>query len=756
MNDLVTTTITDDAEAMATTNSEERFSEFRLDIASGMLESLGLNMYTSIGKSLSEFVANAFDADSTKVEISIPFENIDAEREKLRASAKAEVETGIREKFTVLVDPLPNHIQISIADDGHGMLPVEIKNKLLVVSRNRRKGSDRSESGARFVMGRKGLGKLAGFGTAEKVTIRSKRTGATFATEFMMDYREIEGEQQLSKNTFQAEYAENQPTEAHGTAITLSALRCDSLKATEGTVRDVLAQNFAIQGDDFQIFLNGTRVVEPLAEYEFIYPREDERDSSGYGAGVVNVNDMFSFPIRYQVRFRARDTDLPEVKDEHGNTLKRGSLPTAMRGARIYCNNRLAAGPTLLKLHTGMHNFHSQAYMECIVHADDIDRQTVDHIGTNRADLKGDSEVVEALRDSVTEIMRIALYEHSKFRNKVAEKLVEDDPASKMMLSVLGDLSPEIRTSSRKLLQTLAASQGVNSKLYREAAPLLLQSMNTGQVLAKLIELEQDPKSIQILAVNLLELARIENADVLKLYRGRRRGIEGLRKLVDQARSNWKKGKRFENELHGLLKENPWLIGPEFSRYLTSDKPLGDVAKALTDKLKIDEASPELEATVDGEIADQDTRPDLVFVMSDGSNPNSVVVVELKTPNYPLKHEHLVQLQQYMLHVEEWLTSKVGSAQVRGYLIGDTDPSPQSTGAKMLNKAINDAGPLTQWHVIPLPALLERAKVTHLDAIQVAQKTEDFLAEELSTEPVHKPSIGEKVAPLLSAPSKSD
>lgn len=756
MTDLVTTAATDATVAMATTNSEERISEFRLDIASGMLESLGLNMYTSIGKSLSEFVANAFDADATKVEISIPFEDIDIERERLRAAAKGEVEAGTREKFTVLVDPLPDHIQISIVDDGHGMLPVEIKNKLLVVSRNRRKGSARSESGTRFVMGRKGLGKLAGFGTAEKVTIRSKRIGTTFATEFMMDYRQIEGEQQLSKNTFQATYLENQPSEAHGTTITLSALRCDSLKATENTVRDVLAQNFAIQGDDFEIALNGNRVVEPPAEYEFIYPNEDERDSKGFGSTVINVNDMFSFSIRYQVRFRARDADLPEAKDEHGNTLKRGSLPTAMRGARIYCNNRLAAGPTLLKLHTGMHNFHSQAYMECIVHADDIDRQTVDHIGTNRADLKGDSEIVESLRDSVTEIMRVALYEHSKFRNKVAEKLVEDDPSSKMMLSVLGDLSPEIRTSSRKLLQTLAASQGVNSKLYREVAPLLLQSMNTGQVLTKLIELEHDPKSIPVLAVNLLELARIENADVLKLYRGRRRGIEGLRKLVDQARNNWKKGRRFENELHGLLKENPWLIGPEFSRYLTSDKPLGDVAKALTDKLKIDEASPELKANDDGEIADQDTRPDLVFVMSDGSNPNSVVVVELKTPNYPLKHEHLIQLQQYMLLVEEWLKSKGDSAQVRGYLIGDTDPAPQSTGAKMLNKAISDAGPLTPWQVLPLPTLLERAKITHLDAIQVAQKTEEFLAKELSTEPVPKQGADDKVVPALPPPAKPD
>ncbi len=714
--------------------SEERLSKFSLDIASGMLESLGLNMYTSIGKSLSEFVANAFDADATRVDITIPFDEIDDARAALREEAKAEVAAGKREKFTVLVDPLPGEIQITIRDNGHGMSPTEIRDKLLVVSRNRRRGSERSESGVRFVMGRKGLGKLAGFGTAQTVTVRSKRAGTTFSTEFTMDYQKIEATDQLTKAGFDAQYTEELEATEQGTTITLSHLRCDSIKASEESVMEVLAQNFSTQGSDFSVYLNGVKVAEPEAEFEYHYPT-DGLDKDGFGTSTVVVNDMFSFPVRYLVRFRARETD---KSDTPNDGIKRGSLPTALRGARIYCNGRLAAGPTLLKLHTGMHNFHSQAYMECIVHADEIDRQTVDHIGTNRSDLKGDSEIVEALRDQVTELMRVALYEHSKFRDGVALKQVEEDPASKAMLAMLGDLSPNVRASSKRLLQTLAATQGVKSKLYQEAAPLLIQSMNTSEVLTRLMELEHDPLSIPVLGHNLLELARIENADVLKLYRGRRRGIEGLRKLIEKARASWKKGKRFENELQLLLKDNPWLIGPEFTRYLTSDRPLGDVAKALTALLKVDENSPPQAEDEDGEIADQDNRPDLVFVMSDSTDPNSVVVVELKTPNYPLRHEHLVQLQEYMLHVGDWLTSKSAGkpVQVRGFLIGDIDPAPQATGAKLLAKTMSDSGPLTQWQVLSLHTLLERAKVLHLDAIEAAEANESFFAEELSTDPV--------------------
>lgn len=716
---------------------QQRPEEFRFDIASGVLESLGLNMYTSIGKSLSEFVANAHDADAASVEILIPFEDIVRERTILRERAKAEVEEGTRDKFTVLVDPLPEAVKIVVRDNGHGMSPADVESKFLIVSRNRRISSLKSENGLRFVMGRKGLGKLAGFGTAEKIVIRSKRKNETFATEFTMDYGEIKKQEKVHESIFKAKYYEGQPIDDCGTTITLSGLRCDSLKATEDTVRDVLAQNFAILGDTFEVLLNGKKVEESPAEYEFVYPDHESSDKDGFGTRDVVVNDMLTFPIRYSVRFRAReaDGDAQAVKDAQGREIKRGHLPTSLRGARIYCNKRLAAGPSLLKLHTGMHNFHSQAYMECIVHADEIDRQAIDHIGTNRADLKGDSDVVEALRDAVTEVMRLALYEHSKFREKEAVRQVEEDEFTKGLLTRISDSPKKTRAATKRLLHTLAASTGVKSDLYKNAAPLVLESMNAGEVLANLIHLESDPKSLVVLAHELFELARVENRDVLKLYRGRRHGIEALRKLIEQARASWKKGNRFEKDLHRTLKENPWLIKPEFSRHLTSDAPLGDVAKALTDVLKIDKMAPENALDAEGNIVDEDNRPDLVFAMADTGSPSIVTVVELKTPNYPLRITHLNQLDGYIMRIENWLKGKYpGPVTVRGFLIGDVDETSQSEPIQLLNRAKADAGPLSKWEIIPLPELLERAKRTHLDTIEALEKYEEFYDDELSTE----------------------
>lgn len=157
-------------------------------IQGSMLEALGINMYTSIGKCLVEFAANSHDSDATYVDITIPFDRVKAERARIRDAAKKKAKRA-KEKVKIVLDPLPDDVAIVIRDDGHGMSANEIQKKYLPLNRNRRLRENSvedpkllmTESGMRRVMGRKGLGKLAAFGAALKVTIRSKRKGDTYA-----------------------------------------------------------------------------------------------------------------------------------------------------------------------------------------------------------------------------------------------------------------------------------------------------------------------------------------------------------------------------------------------------------------------------------------------------------------------------------------------------------------------------------------------------------------------------------------------
>jgi hypothetical protein len=687
-------------------------------------------VYTSIGKSLAEFVANSYDADAHIVNITLPFEAIDVARKELRKKAKNEVNDKQRKSFTSLYDALPDNLQIIIEDDGHGMRAHDLEKTFLLISRNRRdQGGAKTESGKRYVMGRKGLGKLAGFGTAEKVTIWTKRSGDLFATQFTMDYNIIKAGAEINTVSFEPEYIYNLPNEKQGTKITLSGLRCDSLKSSHDTVYQVLAMNFGILDKDFTLNLNSIKVNEIESEWEYVYP-EIGHDENGFATHTVKDEDS-EFDVQYLVRFRAREGDREQTDVvQLGEAKHRGSLPARLRGARIYCNGRLAAGPSLLNLETGMHNFHSQSYMECIVHADEIDRQDVDIIGTNRADLKTNNSTVEKLVDEVTELMRKALYEHSKFRKDKSVKRVEEDEFSKKYLRRVDGASASVKKSAKKILSTLAEVHGVKSVTYKELAPIVMDSMNAGEVLSRLIELETDPKSISVLADEFLELAKIENSDAMKLYRGRRSGIIGLEKIINDATKNWKSGARFEKRFHAFLKESPWLIQPSYSRALTSDKPMSEVLKTLNVHLKIDDPSFQPPSAEDEEKNESlQERPDLVFLLADSSNPTTIDVIELKTPNYPLTAYHLTQLKDYIGRVEKYAQTMLNgrNVKVHGYLIGTRDLSSTSRGVSVLNDEIAKAGPQTQWKVLSIQDMLTQARAIHVDALEVQQQEDDRL-----------------------------
>lgn len=698
----------------------ERPESFKMSIHTGMLESLGLNMYTSIGKCLVEFVANGYDSDAETVEIEIPFSRIEDARERVRADAKRQVERGQRDKFTALNEPLPEDIRVVIRDDGHGMSPEDVEKRFLVLNRNRRQdGSERTEKG-RFVMGRKGLGKLAGFGAAELVTVRTKRRGDDFATSFHMNYNELRERDTLHEAEFPAEYEFGAPENESWTEIVLSRLRCDSLKYREETIRGALEQNFyAIEDDDFRILMNGEEVEKPDVAYEFEWPSDDEC-TSGFAERNVEYGDGLSFPIRYRVMFRRREGDGNGDGGGEG-----GHLPASLRGARIYCNKRLAMGPSLLKLHSGMHNFHSQSYMECVVHADELDRHSVDHINTNRTELKSDSDAVDALYVTVTELMRLALRDHAKHREKKTDEQIERSEVAKAVMAAAGHLSQPVQKSTRRLLNMLARDEGIESEFFKQAAPLIVGTMNSGEVLLRLSEMGMDPKSMPVLAHELAELRRIECRDALKLYRARRHAIEALRLLYERAMRE--KGKGFESELHDLLKENPWLIDPQLAHVLTSDKPMGEVAKALDLELGIDTALPE-----EYEPETDRKRPDLVFVVTN-IPASEVRVVELKSPGIELEYDHLTQLKEYMAKVRRKLKPDHPNIKVTGYLVGCLPKADTSaTGKITLLDEIEKSGPSADWRVLSIVQLIEQARNIHGKTLQALENDEERLNEDLS------------------------
>lgn len=692
----------------------DRPESLKMPIQGGILEALGINMYSTLGKCLVEFVSNAYDSDATRVDLTIPFDEIDRTRREMRERAKKEVASGQRDPFKVLLAPLPENVQVRIRDDGHGMTWEEVRDRFLPLNRKRRANSrgdevnNLSESRGRHVIGRKGLGKLAGFGAAERVSVTTKRRGDSYATTIIMDGDDLRNAENLESVNIPVSYDETTDEHAHGTTVVLSGLKADAVRQQKGALTTSIAEAFyGIRPEEFEMRVNGDLVASNDSEFVVVYP-EQGRDSQGFASHTFEAQDVGNVDILYFVGFRA------------------GSLPARKRGARIYCNNRLAAGPSLFHLPTGMHSFHSTDYMECVVKADHLDRQSVDLINTSRTQLREDTEIVRKLLEEVSNLMRKAIPAHARYRKDEADRAMDENPTGRALKKIVDALPEKTRSSARHLLSTLASEFGVRSETFQELAPVVTASMNATEVFVKLSELKTNPETIAQVAEQLRELAEIERSDALKLYRARRNGIQALQVLWERSRDDWYQH-GVEKELHRLVKQNPWLIRPELSTCLTSDQRLSTVVSKAAKLLKVDDFAPKL-----SQKAEVSRRPDLVFLMSD-AGPHMMYVVELKSPTAPLTIEHYRQLQDYLFSLKRWVEGELGpnhKIAVQGFLIG-TIPKPNASSVRQrqLLEKCTSARPSDEIRIISLTELVSNALAVHAEAIKALEEEDASEAE---------------------------
>ena len=130
---------------------------YQMEYDAGTIKHLGLQMYSTLPPVIAELVANTWDANATKVEITIP---------------------------EIPIDEATSEIVIS--DDGIGMSDEDVRNKYLIIGRDSEKTLPPHE---REIMGRKGIGKFSGFGIAKEIVIESAKDGDV--SRFRMNYGKL-------------------------------------------------------------------------------------------------------------------------------------------------------------------------------------------------------------------------------------------------------------------------------------------------------------------------------------------------------------------------------------------------------------------------------------------------------------------------------------------------------------------------------------------------------------------------------------
>jgi hypothetical protein len=178
--------------------------------------------YSSTEKALKELVDNAWDADATMVDISLP--------------------------------PPMSSESITVRDDGTGMTTEELRRHYLAIAADRRvHRGDRTRRFNRLVKGRKGIGKFAGLMAASEMGLETY-TGGTSSC-FVLRLSDLASVEDIEHLPISIA---SQPCDGalHGTIITLSGLHTGLAFPDPRKVRQVLLHEYG-RATDIEITVNG-------------------------------------------------------------------------------------------------------------------------------------------------------------------------------------------------------------------------------------------------------------------------------------------------------------------------------------------------------------------------------------------------------------------------------------------------------------------------------------------------------------------
>lgn len=725
-------------------NMETKSEYLSFTFAPHVLEDLGVNLYTSVAKALVEFVANAHDADADWANTSFDEAKIKHARDILKADfdlerAKAEKEgpLGLR---PLAERTLPDEIQIVIDDNGVGMSRSDLENKFLVIGRRRRKGQEKNArtEKKRIIMGRKGLGKLAGFGIAHTIEVTSKIETESHATRITLDLdallntgQQTTGTSIVDQNpeTTQDQTADSPARQrpvlvpvtsladggglTKGTRIVLKRLVYDAVRGElTNSLTNALAENFyGIKPQDFAIRINNTNVDTSAAEFAFAYP-----DDGSLPKGALVKHDHPIDPGPGKVTFEYRIRFRPSKKQ----------LPAKARGVRVYAHHRLASVPDLLDVKSSAHGFQYTSYLDGIVVADFIDEQPTDYISTDRQTLRWDTPTLSALREFLTAQITKALADYANTVSQDLERKLKEDAFTKTAIFE-GNLPPHREHTAWQIAKTLAGkdSGDLESDFYQNTLKSVISGLGHGEILATIQKLtEQEHPQLGDVIREISRLTRHEFDEFMTIIDARIRAIETLARLVEGV--DFKAAKN-EGALHELFENNPWLIDPTFFEFLTSDEKENELADRLAQALEIGKHTPkDYDPNVPKEANPLETnlRPDLTFLLCNQSLKR-LVIVELKAPNTPMHIDHLTQLKGYMGRADMFLRKypNLGAFKVEGFLIGSIDATSDNRKiVQLLYEMGNEMGPNTSWRIYDILEVLTRTRNAHHEILSAYKK----------------------------------
>ncbi len=345
----------------------------------------------------------------------------------------------------------------------------------MVVGRNRRSAESGMMNG-RLVMGRKGIGKLAGFGIALKMTVVTWQDGES--TQFTLDVDELKGKDGQTEQVLIEGIIGSPPSDVesssgtrviledlkHKTSLDVSAL-CESLgRRFSRTVRGAM-----------KIYVNGDEIKEPALELEYRFPED-----GGYEKEVLSDDSE----ITYYYAFTEKPIHSPQ-----------------MRGFTVYARGKTAqAPPFFFDVEGTASGQHGTRYLTGVINADFIDEGNDDSdlISTDRQEIDWEDEWARELYEWGQRLTRKALIERVDRKGEEIEKEVAQDERFKSRIERLDESSQK---QVSKFLKALGGADTDAEHVFPLADSLIraFEYRHFHDVISHIEAASRDPEQLSLL-----------------------------------------------------------------------------------------------------------------------------------------------------------------------------------------------------------------------------------------------------------------
>lgn len=363
--------------------------ELVLTFAGNIVKHLGVQMYAGRPvPAIAELISNAWDADAKQVEVQLPLDEAWSP-----GNAKQIIE---------------------VCDNGNGMTWEMVRDAYLDVGRDRREveKTDRSPGG-RLLQGRKGVGKLAGFGIADIVEVQTvhKDKDSKFGEKVLIWFRLSLSDLKNAKHdpapvdlVFAGPVSKSPKgsRKEPGTTITLRQLHERRAQNIE-RFHHSMAQRFLFIGPKFRVLINGEDLKDEDIKLQWRWPNKGWTTDEIKGCGLVH----------YWLGFTAQ----PRKQNE-------GELS----GVLIYTRDKISQESTSFDISGGVTGQHGLRYLVGKVKAEWLDTgvEGPDLIATHRGTIAWESPQGSALQEWGQKLVRNYLAEWAKRRTELREKQITE------------------------------------------------------------------------------------------------------------------------------------------------------------------------------------------------------------------------------------------------------------------------------------------------------------------------------------------